>query len=250
MQDSDLDGVSDNLDRCPKTPFFHQVDSFGCSTKILTIPTQSDNNSLFITAGYGYSISEDLLGHQKEHIENIQINYYQNRWNYALNTGVYQLGDKNGVIDTTFKINHRFYLNKDIRLNLGAGVKFNTDDFEGDKSDYILDTSLYYYPTLKLSLFSKYNYTIINDKENKIALTNSYLFNIGFGYFITPKFYSSISYKNRKSKFRSEDTLNSLSSTLYYQWNKKWFTTLLYQEDIYDEDRHRVVNFKIGFKVW
>jgi len=32
VKDSDLDGVPDNLDKCPNTPFLETVNKYGCST--------------------------------------------------------------------------------------------------------------------------------------------------------------------------------------------------------------------------
>ena len=250
MKDHDFDGVADKVDACPNTPFLSEVNAQGCSITILTLPDETEFDSLVTTLSYGFNTNPDLFGREKQHSSKIQVNYYTDKWSYSVSTGYYRHAKDQGVLDTTVKVKHRFKLTPKLKLRLGAGVKLPTYDFKGNRTDYSLYSSLNYYVTPSFSLFTQYNYSFVHDKSIIIPLRNSYASSFGTGYFFTKNFYANLAYHQGRSKFTNEHNIESLSSSLYYKIDKKWFGTFFYDREVNDEDFHETVNFKIGYKFW
>jgi len=251
VADKDFDGVPDTLDACPNTPFLNQVNASGCTTAILRLPDETDHDSMTMTLSSGYENNDDLPGTTRQYRTKAQVNYYHNDWSVSLRSSYYTrdaYGD--GFGDTTLKVRKRFRLTPELRLNLGAGLKLPTYDFPGNKTDYKLYSSLYYYPAKKISLFGGFNYTFIQDEEVMGELQNrSKLFG-GVGYFFTDSFYANIGYAYEKSKYVSEHPEHSLSGTFFYQVTDSWFTSIYYKQDILDEDLHDEFYFTVGYKFW
>jgi len=250
IKDQDFDGVPDYIDQCPHTPFLNEVNAQGCTTKILTLPYETGKESITLTIGYGLSTNEDLIERSTQTTSTVQLGYYRNNWSYSLRTGYYIHNKNSGLLDTTFKIKKRIELTPSLKVGLGAGIKLPTYQFKGNQTDYILYSSLSYYPTSQFSLFTGMNHTFVRDEKITIPLQDTNSFYIGTGYFFSDHFYINLSYGYLQSKFSTEHAAKSISSTLYYKINKKWFSTLSYSQDIDDEDLHNRLNFKIGYTIW
>ena len=250
MKDADFDGVSDAVDKCPQTPFLSEVDATGCTVKILTLPSETESKRLQAVLGYGVVTDEDLLGREEQHSSNLKLSYYQNSWAYSFSGGYYQHGENEGSLDTTFKVKKRFTILPKLQLGLGLGLKLPTYDFQGNNTDYAIYGSLNYYPLKSLSLFGHYNHTFIQDEEVSSQLQDSEYLSGGVGYFFTKQLYANIVYAEGNNKFASQHDIKSISSTLYYKMNKKWFSLLYYSEEIDDEDAHNTFNVKLGYKIW
>ncbi len=250
IQDTDFDGVPDAQDNCPNTPFLNQVNSQGCTTSVLRLPDETDYDSMTMTLASGYENNDDLPGVTKQYKTKFQVNYYHNDWSYSIRSSFRTRDDDGGLGDTTLKIRKRFRLSPEIRLNLGAGLKLPTYDFLGNKTDYKLYSSLYYYPTGAVSFFGGFNYTFIQDEEIMGELQNRSNLYVGAGYFFRDDLYANITYMYEKSKYVYEHPEYSLSGTLFYQVTDSWFATLYYKQDILDEDLHEELYFKLGYKFW
>ncbi len=246
LKDADLDGVPDSIDACAHTPFLHEVDSRGCTINILTLPQDSEKTHFTFSIGYGYSTNEDLVGRETQQITKAQLSYYHDTWSYTLKTGYFTQKEEEGAQDTILKVQKRLTLDSKTKLYLGTGVKLPSYDFQGNKTDYTLYTSLIHYKTPKHSYFTGVNYTFIQDKPDKIPLHNSFELYLGSGYFFTHNFYADFSYSLMQSKFRDAHMIHTLSSTLFYQINQKLFTTLHYNREIGDEDLHDGLSLKLG----
>ncbi len=249
ISDKDFDGVPDYRDKCPHTPFLAQVNAQGCTTTILTLPEETEYDSLTLTLSYGFNINENLAGRQKQDITTVQLSYYHNNWSYSLRSGYYSHKTNNGMLDTSFTIKKRIRLTKKLKLGLGVGIKAPTYNFKGNRADYTLYSSLSYYPTRSLSFFSGLSHTFIKDKQIITPLKNTNNFYIGTGYFFTKHLYANVTFGLSESKFTNEHTARSIGTTLYYQINKKWFSTISYTTEI-DEDVHNTFNIKVGYKFW
>jgi len=249
INDQDFDGVPDSIDQCPKTPFLNTVNAQGCTEVVLLLPEETEKDSLTLTIGYGYSTNEDLIGRESQRTSKIQLSYYYDDWSYSVRTGYYTHNKGNGFIDTSFKIKKRFKLSKNLKVGLGIGVKLPTYDFIGNKTDYTFYSSLSYYPTSSLSVFTGYRYTFINDEKIITPLQDTHSTYLGVGYFFRHDFYANISYAYSQSKFTNEHSIKILGSTLYYKINTQWFTTLSYSRE-FDDDLHDALNLKIGYKFW
>ena len=250
MKDQDFDGVADEVDECPKTAFFEKVDARGCTVEILTLPDETEKDSLQILTGYGVIVNEDLFGRDEQTIETLKMSYYRNNWGYSLGSGYYQYNTTKGLIDTTLKVQKRFSLTPILKFSLGGGVKLPTYDFQGNNTDYTFYSSLMYYPIKSLSLFMHYKHTFVEDEEITSKLQDSEYITGGLGYFITKKFYVNATYTEGHNKFVSQHDIKSISSTLYSKFNKKWFGLCSYNQEIEDEDAHHTYRVKIGYRIW
>jgi len=250
INDQDFDGVPDSMDKCPNTPFLNQVNANGCTTTILRIPQEVESDNLTVTLAHGHSINEDIAGKEEQYTTKLQLSYYYDNWTYSIRTGYYDYAGENGLTDTTLKVKKRITLNDTLKLGLGIGVKLPTYDFVGNKTDVTLHTSLNYYPTTKLSFFSGFNYTFINDEQITTPLQNTNNVYLGAGYFFSNDFYANFTYTNTASKFIKEHRAHSLGTLVYYKINKKCFTTISYSHDILDDDLHNSFNIKIGYNFW
>ena len=277
FSDIDFDGVLDDKDKCPNTPFLREVNAEGCTVSILTLPDETDKQDMTLSLGYGYSTNQDLKNREVQHNTNVQLNYYSHNWSYSLHGGYYSHQVHDGLLDTTFKVKKRIALEPTLILSLSTGVRLPTHDYEGNEADYLFSTSLHYYVSSTFSLFGGYSYSYIRDHDEHIELSeneygdtaenntliyedgkyvktekiqNQHQFYLGVGYFFTSNIYANLVYTEQKSKFESEHKSTSFSSTLYYKINQKWFSTLYYKREILDEDLHDALLFKIGYHFW
>lgn len=273
--DTDLDGVPDIIDECPNSPFLSEVNKLGCAVNVLTLPYETDHESLIISLGQGYSTNEDLKDREVQHNTKLKISYYKDNWGYTLQTGYYRHQEDKGAIDTILRIRKRIKISKEFAINIGTGVRLPSYDFEGNKIDELLYGSLYYYPTSSLSMYIGYNYTHIWDDEIKSivpetpstsmgdtdkdgnekieeyeGLQNTHKFYLGVGYFFNKNLYMNLTYSDESSKFVSEHNIRAVSSSLYYKIDEKWFATLYYKREVLDEDKHDNLLFTIGYHIW
>jgi len=269
IQDTDLDGVPDNIDSCPHTPFLNEVNAKGCTTTILRIPQETEEqDSLMFSLSYGFNTNEEFVQRQRQDTSKLELNYFYKSWSISLRGGYYDNNNSSGLLDSSFKIKKRFSIVDNLRWNIGLGVKFPTYDFYGNSTDYTLSSSLNYYPMASLSFFVGFSHTFIKDRvkiENddkhdneddhdeeytNTSLQDTHIFYVGSGYFINHNLYINIAYSYVQNKFKKEESIHSLSSTFYYKINKIWFATLLYSQELDSHEEHNAFNFKLGYKVW
>lgn len=247
--DQDMDGVPDTLDQCANTPFLDEVNKNGCSTKTLIFPEQRDDGSLDIAFGYGFSNNEDDLDRNTQYTAKFLISYYLNDWSFSARTGHYDSDEDEGMQDISLKVKRKFRLTKSLKVGVGVGVKLPTYDFEGNKADYTLYSSIVYYPKSSLSVFAGYTHTFVQDEEVYTPLQDINTVYLGSGYFFTRKLYANIAYSYVESKFTTNDPAHSLMSMLFYRINDKWFTTLSYSHEL-DDELHNALNIKFGYSIW
>jgi len=248
--DSDMDGVPDHLDRCANTPFFHQVDANGCSSAILKLP-QDSANGLYVTLGYGVNHNEDLQeDEERQFSTDLEINYYQNNWNYSLRLGYFHSESDDDTKDVLLKIKRTFEVSDTLKVSLGGGIKLPTYGFEGNALDYQLQSSFVYYHTGTLSFFGGLGYEWINDEDSLNEVQNIASFYLGSGYFFTDDLYANLSYSYKESKFSSQHDIQLLQSTIFYKFNENYFGTLSYGHQIFDHDLHNSLSINIGYSFW
>ena len=247
IKDYDMDGVPDNIDRCIYTPFFNKVDKFGCTTTRLTLPEDKDNHSLDIIFNYGLSHNDDSMDRENLFKSRLELNYYRNSWIYELKTAYLNGKSFSDIDDTILDIKRHFQPKQNIKLTVGGGVKIPIDSFKKDKVDYIFLGNINYYMNDTILLFLGSTYTFVNDKSSKEKINNQYSYYLGGGYFITKKLYGSLSYSINRSKFKTQHLISIIDTTLFYEINKKWFTSLHYSNELLDDDLHNSFNCTIGY---
>ena len=85
--DSDLDGVADEIDRCPNTPLTDLADANGCSKESLV-----SNNHFDIIIGEEYSQSKyELTPSTDTYNTNVQVDYYYKNFSLQALTSYYNI---------------------------------------------------------------------------------------------------------------------------------------------------------------
>ena len=247
--DQDMDGVPDIKDECSHTPFFNEVNDKGCSINKLLPSKKVKRDSLNIGIGYGYANNEELESRTSQHVAKFQVRYRINSWTYSLRTGYYKSDTSNGMQDTAVKIKRKFKINPSLKVSLSFGVKLPTYDFRGNQTDYTLYSSMVYYPISKVSLFGGMNYTFINDEEITTQLQDTNAYYIGSGYSFNKSFYGNLSYSSAKSKFKVNDSSNSIITSFLYRINDKYLVSLSYSHELKDQLSHSL-GIKLNYIAW
>jgi len=247
--DSDMDGVIDSIDKCPNTPFLNEVDASGCTTNLLKLPEERDDDTLEVDISYGFSNDEDTIDRDKQHLTKLQMSYYLNDWSYSINTGYFTTASSSGFSDTALKIKKRFTLTDSLKLSLGVGVKLPSYDFVGNQTDYSLYSSISY-SISKISLFAGWSYTFIEDEESIAPLKNTNTLYIGTGYFWNKDIYTNIAYTSIESKFEKNHADQSIIASIFYTINEKWFTTITYAQEIGEDNIDNKISLRLGYRVW
>jgi hypothetical protein len=246
--DYDLDGVSDEADRCPNTPFSELVDANGCTTSL----TKSAHNFTLI---YGINFSQVDYSDTDTLAQNFQLDYYYKNFSLELSTSYYDSQstsfNDSGTNDSFVGAYYRYVVLKNITINTGLGLILPTYDTElnNNNTDYtgMISAS---YALDEMNLFVGYNYTNVNDDDLGTDIiyqdTNSY--SMGVGFYPTQKLYLSTSYFSSDSIYKGEETIETVSFYSYYLLNEKYFTTLSYAHGLSDSASDNYMSLRVGYK--
>ncbi len=250
--DSDMDGVVDSLDRCANTPFLSEVDALGCiiNKLILIDPKQRADDTLEIDIGYALSSDEEALDRHNEYLLTLQIGYYLNDYSYTISTSYHKAKEDNGFSDTIIKIKRRFTLTDSLKLSIGGSAKLPSYDFLGNKTDYTLYSSIVYYPTTYLSLLAGWSHTFVEDRETIAPLKNTDNIYFGLGYLYNKDIYINMTYTQIESKFIKNHADKAIIASIFYTISPKYFTTIIYSQEIGDDDIDNKISVKLGWRVW
>lgn len=243
-----MDGVPDATDVCNYTPFFDTVNKHGCSVKRLILPDEKDSHSLDVILSYG--VLEDIYEKaQWQQTAKVEFNYYQKSWIYTLKSSYFSQENQYEIDNTTIGLKKQFHINNDIRITSGIGacIPFNVN------TDITLSQSVTYYPIDTLLYFAGGSYTFVNEKRDseEEPVKNYFTFYLGGGYFIAKNLYGSLTISHAKSKFKSQEAFESISTTLFYQIDKTWFTSLTYAYKILEENHNsNNIYLKLGYTFW
>jgi len=248
--DYDMDGVPDEIDVCNYTPFFDRVNSKGCSVNRLILPNDKDSNSIDIIFGYNISHNEESPDEEDIYSSSISLSYYSNSWIYGIEAGFLDKDDRDNIDDTNINIKKIVQIDNNFRFTTGIFIDIPTNSYDGNRVDYGISEAINYYPKDNISIFTGGQYTIINDKNEEERVHNQFNLYVGVGYFASKKIYINLYYENDRSKFYVKHRVNTINSSLFYQFNSDWFTSIKYIHEILDEDLHNNVNFQIGYTFW
>ena len=271
FSDADLDGVDDSVDQCPGTSLTELVDISGCTVKNLESPHHFD-----IILGASYSQISPIQERTDTYTASIQADYYYKAFSFQASTAYYNSESSistNGQTDSFMGIYYQFKPLSALSVRLGGGAILPTykSDFNNNLTDYTLSASLSYLFN-NFNLFGSYSYTMINDDDfgydeldangvlvgtTTVYYQNTNAYNIGLGYYLSAKLYTSVAYNSSDSiysKFVSTTTgstaqepLNTISGYLFYTINKNWFSTANYAYGLTDSASDHYVGVRLGY---
>lgn len=249
--DSDLDGVSDNTDQCPNTPISELVDIKGCSLQALKTSHRFD----FIL-GESYSqIDYNTNEKTDTHATTIQADYFYKNFSIQALTAYYSSDSASysdsGLTDSTLAAYYLIPISNNFSMRVGAGVILPTFDssLNNNNTDYLAAISGTYSMN-RLNIFAGYNYTQIKDDDipaYQITYQNTHAFSAGLGYYMTEKWYSSVSYYHADGIYTIMQDIKSASVYNFYTLNKNWFTTLNYSHGLSDSASDHSVSLRLGY---
>ncbi len=253
--DSDMDGVDDKNDLCPNTPFSDLVNSDGCSTKSLVNPHK-------FNIVLGISFSQSKYSDTDTTTQNAQINYYYKNFSAQISSSYYNTESTtytdNGTNDSYLGVSYKFSPIKKLYLRAGLGVIMPTYDtsLNNNNPDYTSSLSLSYMPK-NINMFARYSYTLINDDDTilvyddgssiEVNYQNTSSYNLGAGIYPSPKSYLSFSYNSSESIYEGADNIETLSCSLFYNINKKVFTSLAYAYGLSDSASDNYLSLRVGY---
>lgn len=248
LKDSDMDGVPDSIDVCNHTPFYDTVNRYGCSVKRLVLPDEKDSHSLDLMISYG--MLEDI--YQKgdwQYLARVEMSYYQKSWIYTLKSSYFSNENQYEIDNTTIGVKKRYFISDTLRITSGIGARIPLNA----NTDITLSQSATYYLSETRLCFAGGSYTFVNDKNDKDEepVQNQYTLFLGGGYFMTKNLYGSLSVSRIGSRLKTIGTYNSVTTTLFYQINSKWFTSLVYSYKILEENQNSSnIYLKLGYTFW
>ncbi len=205
--DQDLDGVPDDIDRCPNTPFSDIVDEYGCSIERLIKPRRYEWYFEYIYAQEG-----DVIDF-KEHDYLFNTTLYRGNFDLSITALYFANTYTSGFSDANIKMEYRFTPTPMWDLYVGAGIDLPIYNKDGNFADYDLYLSSEYY-YLGYKLFGGGYYTFTHDKSQTRRLQNSYGGYAGIEAYIG-RYSIDFAYLYVKSKFRTR------SSSLYLKLERR-----------------------------
>jgi len=260
--DSDMDGVDDKVDKCPNTPFMELVDINGCTIKKLAV-LHNNPHHFDIIIGANYTGSNFTTAPATNtYSSSLQIDYYYKDFSLQASTSYYTTdGDSysaNGLNDSFIGAAYMFHFQKALTLRLSAGALLPTYNsvLGNNNTDYTASLNLSYLYK-KINLFAGYIYTIVNDDDVTVTLSNGTQYNyeykntnaysIGSGYYLSNSLYMSIAYNNTQSVYKGIDDAKSVSLYAYYGINRHWFMNFSYAYGLNDVASDHAASIKLGY---
>ncbi|WP_457563738.1 hypothetical protein [Caminibacter pacificus] len=229
--DSDFDGVPDNIDLCPNTPFLQTVNKYGCSKQQI-----SQLNKIDYYASVGYE-KDGYKNYKDSNVFFTSISARRNNLKAKLYFSVKDDGYSNGYKSNDLILAGYYYLNnvKNSNINLKLGAKIYLPTYFNDKTDYALYIKgTYYYKNYSFSLSEKHKIYGESGTNAKDTITAS----VGTTYkklFISPYAYVE------NSAYDSGDWSKYLGMSVYYPINKKLGVLVDYSFDIEESANYTLI---------
>ena len=257
--DSDMDGVEDQVDRCPNTPFSDLVDMEGCTKKSFVSPHHFD-----VIVGASYSDSDyQTLNTTDTLAGTLQVDYYYKNFSLQASTSYFTTsGDSfsdTGFYDSFVGAAYQFKPLENLSLRVGAGAILPTysTSLNNNNTDYTGSLNLSYNIS-KLNLFGGYSYTQINDDDVSFVDANGTVtssanyqdtsaYSLGAGYYMTSSLYVSGAYNSSDSIYQSIEDIQTASVYGYYAIDEHWFSTCSYAYGLSDSASKNYVSLRVGY---
>jgi len=237
--DRDMDGVEDKDDKCPNSSLTELVNLEGC-----TIENLEKAYHLDVILGASYTQGSDIV----IATPSLQIDYFYKDFSLQLSSSYSEI-DFNGMVESG---QNNTYLNgfyqikpsDNFLLRIGTGIAFPTSDSSSNKADYTL--SFYgTYRYQKSSFLMGLGSTLMGDKN--LQNENPLFYTLGYGYYISDSFYTSMSINKVESIYTKNETLDTLSFYSYKTLSKNWFLTLNYTHGLNAEALDSSIGGRIGY---
>lgn len=225
--DSDMDGVEDEVDRCQDTPFTQLVDEFGCPLGGREIKYELFFSTEYSQMDYASSQIGDTL------TTSLDLGVYYRDWTFGVSAAHYKTdantGNKSGADDTILSVS-RSFRSGGFGISPGVSVALPTykTGYNNEGADYTVSAAW----SLELErgyIFGGIGYTWVTDKDvGNISYQNGKFYNLGFGFEPTAKSSLSIGFYSTDSIYKSITPVQTVKFDYSYRLNSGWYTTMRY----------------------
>jgi len=232
--DNDLDGVDDNFDKCPNTPFDALVDKDGCIKEYVS------SSKYILQVGITNNTEDSTLD------TNLYFAYIYKPLEFSISTTNYAMNLSNGIdVDDDMYISLGYYKDfKNLNTKLSFGTRVNTEDTYKikDVANYFVSLDLNY-DMDEYGIFGYYSYNFKNSDKNY------HLISLGIGKDLTSNIYSSISYSclhfPNTTHFKDVEDIHSLSLYSAYMITDDIYSSLNFTHNFESETKNSI-NLNIG----
>jgi len=236
INDSDLDGVPDNVDICPNTPFLETVNKFGCSENQLKSLKKKRKIKFNLSFGYEY---DHYNNYPSSRVLYTSLSAKKNNIRTTLFFSELNDGSGNGYKSNDLILSIYYYFNlSDFYFKMGPKVYFNT--YYNDKMDYaFLVKGTYFFKNFDIALSEKHKIYGESDQKHKDTI----MLELGAFY---NKWYISPYVYTENSSYDTSKWYKYGGLTVYYQIDKKFSFTVDYSADL-EETQNYTITSTIGY---
>lgn len=230
--DTDLDGVPDNLDMCPNTPFLEIVNKNGCSASQLK-KLNKNKIKYNISAGYEY---DGIKNSKDAQTIFTSISAKKNNFKLLGYYSIYNDGYTNEYKSNDLILSLYYYNYSLSNTAIKLGIKSYLPTYYNDKTDYaFLIQGSYFFKNFSVDLSEKHKIYGESGTNAKDTIT----FDIGTTY---QKLYISPYVYTENSAYNSSKWYKYAGITLYYPLNKKIGISLDSSMDLEESQNYSIVS--------
>lgn len=245
--DMDMDGVDDQDDHCPHTPFSTLVNTQGCAVKSLTSEHHFD-----LILGGGYSQLNYASNQQADTLTTtLQADYYTQKFSAQIVASSYTSSDERGLNDTVIAAFYQIPLSSELSLRVGGGVILPTykTGYSNEEADYMGSLDVTYLITPKTALSSGYSHTIVNDQNvpNVLLYQDTDGYYASILYFMDQQLSLGTSYTRSDTIYRDVEPIKKISAYGTIRFDSHWFVNGIYSYGLSDSTSDYTVDFRLGY---
>jgi hypothetical protein len=232
--DYDVDGVEDNIDACPNTPFEMTVDENGCEEG------RSYIGSLTFLGGSISSIDKE-----SDNLTNflLYLNYRYKDWDISVSTF-------NDIQNATVEIPNTFYVTTGYYFkfsnNFQTKVSIGTKQ-SSVQDDYYISSYLDYSISENQNLFLYYSYTYAQNNDSR-KYNNFSTISAGIGRMFTDSWFSALSYDFSEATFRNTEDYKVLSWANTFAFSPKYYIVTNYSYGLNNATSDHTISVQFGVK--
>lgn len=244
--DYDMDGVEDNVDKCPNTSFNELVDIEGCTIKVL-----DSEHHFSIIYGIGLSEADYATVRNSDTLtQSLQIDYYYQNFSIQASTSYYDSDEESGLNDSFIGAYYKLSPSNELTLRFGGGVLLPTYDTELDNNNMdVVASASFSYMLEKINLFGGYSYTMVNDDDilGIVTYQDTHSYSGGAGFYALNDLYVSGYYTTSDSIYKDTEEIETLSLYAFYTIDANWFTTFSYSHGLSDSASDSALTLRLGY---
>jgi len=212
--DSDMDGIDDDVDQCPNTPFFELVDDTGCTTQKIIV---KEEYHFDIMLGGGYVQTNDSID---DTLVSFMADYYYKNFIFTLFTQSYSQNNSYAGNDLYVMANYK-WTQDHLSLTFGPGLVLPIASDSSNHTDYFVNITMNY----KIDDFDinvYYKYTFMNDDLTQDIDTKA----VSIGYYMSDKTYINLAYSTEKSVYTGIEDIENTTFMINHAFDEHWFANM------------------------